>query len=180
MSLDNVEDNYKNYEIKFLKDCNGDKELLKISLCKIRKDINKLRSKVYKRLIINNLYLLREKILTNLLFTDDKSDIFIRDNNIINGVLTLCDDNNNYLDRLEELLDISFDEVYKLIDFLMDNYINNCNYIMSKRESLEKSLNGYYFCNNRYDDNRIVFDAFINCKIKDINNTKVMEKSIKM
>ena len=68
----------------------------------------------------------------------------------------------------------------KLIDFLMDYFVYNYNYLMNKRESLKRSSNEYVFYDCKYDYNKFVFDTFINSKINGIKNTKVMEKSLNM
>ena len=178
MNLDNIETYYNNYQIKYLKDCSDD-DLLRISLSKLRKDFNKMKSSVYKRLIINSFFMFREKIL-NTFSCEDYTDVYDKDNNILEDVLSLCDENIDLFDRLENLIEYGNNEIIKLLDFQIDFYINNYNYLMSKRNSLEKNHYCFSFQDFNYEDNKFLLDVFFNSKINSIKNNKVMEKKYKM
>ena len=175
-SLDELEEYYKNYELKYLNDFVNDKELLGIGLCKLKKDLYKMKSFAYRRMIINNFKVMREKIFADVFCIRDYSDVYDKDDKILNELISLSDENIGMYENIEKLVnDDNYRDILKLLDFQVDCFINNYNYLISKRDSLEKSVNGYRFSDYRYDDNRILYKVFIKNKIKLFDNKSIVK-----
>ena len=172
-NIEDIELEFNNYNIKYLNDYIDDKELVSIVLSKLKIDFHKMKSEIYKRLIINEMCILREKILSNIFKINNYSDVYEKDELIINEMLEFCSEGINYFDKIDNLIDDNniFDLV-KLLDFYLNYYYDVFNYFIDKRKNIKESIIEEYYVYNSFNDDRVVYNEFFDYKIK----SKVMVK----
>lgn len=68
---------------------------------------------------------------------------------------------DNYTEIAGELTEENFEEMLKLVDFLLVQYTNNKAFINGKIDSLEQAMNGITFIDNRNQDKREQVREFI-------------------
>ena len=175
-----LEDKYNTYEIKYLKDCISDKDLFLIGISKIKKDFNKMRSRAYKKLLLNSISSIKTRFVDVILGGDDVTYFLDSGDNILYELIDLCDENDLLINRIEEYLnDDNYLELIKLLDFQIDYFISNYNYFMSLVNRINRTLSGISFLSSEFDNNRVLHRIFMNEKIKKYK-PKNVEKSIKM
>ena len=114
-----------------------------------------------------------------LLFFGNRQELnfYDEDNKLIEDSISITDRQKDYFERISSIITKeNYLELLKLVDFSTTYYNDNIDYLEMKRDSLEYAYKGICYSNSRYEDNREVFDEFMNKKIFELTSEKSVEK----
>lgn len=162
--MNKLEEKYSHHEIKAdFKEMVQDDIDLDMAVEELIRYIEKDKRKIAKDLLKNSA-VRKIKRLTQLLSRDASiSSVLDKDEELINELLEHIDLNLEYLEQIRSLITKdNFKELMRLVDFLVDYYISNLNYIQSRRTSLEHSLSGITYFDGARTDSRDEVNEFYN------------------
>lgn len=179
--MNKLEEKYYNHEVKEdFKEMIQDDTDLDMALEELIRYIEKDKRKIARDLLKNSA-VRKIKRITQLLSRDDTiSRVLDKDEELINELLEHIDLNLEYLEQIRSLITKNnYKELMRLVDFLVDYYISNLNYLQSRRTSLEHSLSGITYFDGARTDSRDEVNDFYNKTIVKYQG-KPIEKQKKM
>lgn len=88
---------------------------------------------------------------------------------------------NNHLEKILEILDDNnFNEVARLIDFLVFSYQQELVHLKAKMNPLNEDYIEIYYDKESFEDKQLVFNEFIETKINMFRSVKTVEKKLKI
>lgn len=177
--MNKIEEKYQKHEVKEdFKEFIRDDIDLDIAIEELIRFIEKNKRKIGKDFLKNNA-IRKIKKITQLLSQDNSIiSLLEEDEKLLNEIMEHIDRNINYLKQIRSLITKSnYQELMKLVDFLVDYYIGNLNYLQSQRTSIEKRVLNITYIDGRVVDSRSKVDDFfkktiINYQAKPIENKK--------
>ncbi len=101
--------------------------------------------------------------------------------NSIDEIKLLKDSYNNHLEKILEILDDNnFNEVARLIDFLVFSYQQELVHLEATKNPLNEDYIEIYHDKESFNDKQLVFNEFIETKINMFRSVKTVEKKLKI
>lgn len=99
----------------------------------------------------------------------------------IGEIKLLKDSYNNHLEKILEILDDNnFNEVARLIDFLVFSYQQELVRLEATMNPLNEDYIEIYYDKESFNDKQLVFNEFIETKINMFRSVKTVEKKLKI
>ena len=167
--MNKIEEEYKNYQVpEEVKEEITDPYALVLSVEGLVKQLEKDEKKVLRRR--------RRNRIAQDVYTSSR-EILFEEEKCLNESLELIDAFINYLiSATETITDDNYEELIKLIDFMVTHYTGNQAFIEGKITSLEQYLNGINYIDNRHQDTRREVKEFLDQKIASMKKAKELEK----
>lgn len=116
--------------------------------------------------------------LLPFLFIQEDTTFYDYDNSILVEASDVFVHNLEYFERMNNIVSRdNFVELNKLLNFLLDYYEENINYLNFKREKLNAQYKGTSIVEPEYDYNFELIDKFANKKLSSFEHSKQLVKS---
>ena len=150
---------------------------LELNIEDIQADLAKTSKRIYMDLVKNNITGKFKKVLGMVFRKEDLEYTLDKDADYIVELLTHIADTGELLEEIKQAItEENYLSLAKLTDFLVNKYIENFNYLQGQRTSLEHSLKGISFTDNKNDDTREETKEFVRRKLAEYRSGKHLEK----
>ena len=177
----NLEEEFKNYKIKsdFIETSEDLEIFLQVGIYNAKKSIKEMEKE--KNINSKDKKIAQIKNIFNFLFVEEETSFYDEDNKIIEECISLALDYIIYFERMINLIKPdNTKELLKIVDFIVEYYNMNMDYLDSKRETLEYAYKGITFINSKYSDYRKEISDFFEKKINEYQTENSVEKKKKL
>ena len=106
-----------------------------------------------------------------------ENELLLQEDSYLEKFLDLLEDNMDFLiEILEVITDENYLELARVVDFIVNQYVNNRGYIQGRIEGLSQSMNGFQYIDNRYSYNHEELKVFIRKILASMKKEKQLEK----
>lgn len=156
-----------------------DSTYLEMNIDDILLELFRSSKRTYRELIKNEIVAKFQHLLGKVLSSSaDLEEFLNQDADYILDLLVLIADNSEIFAEIKDAItEDNYEDLIKLTDFAVEQYINNYNYIQGQRDSLNASLNGIVSIDCRHSDRREITKEFIRAKINEFTSGKYLEKN---
>ena len=179
-SLEAIKKEYQTYEQK-TKAVKNPEEFAAFSEIK-KDDIEDDLADASKAIRANTRQAYRMKLISYVIpFFADDLEYYEEDNKLLQAAVEVASKWREYLTILQEGVEQeNMKEWAKLLDFTIDYYDANVNYIESRRNDLELAFRGIDSFNPKFEDSRKSFDQFFTESISLLSPKKAVQKTKEM